>query len=378
MIWTCLSSSMAMADNFETNIGAYHVKLENGSASADANNVNLTGTVSIAAAGVGKLTVRNGRVALIGSIANIPPRVGNTLTDKRPGVDHPGVVVPLTTVPLPLPTIAPNKKYTSLKGTGDIELSDGTLTLTIPACSLELGNNGAIILSGGDTSIKGCSHEVKQGSLFNRAGLTLKGSLKCGNNRTANSVLKVRNGQISGSGNLQLYHHLFNLDYAASGQSLSATGRWNGTSPDWRILPNSGDKVEFKVTNPSMTLRMQGTGVSATLDADKVEVRTRDKNQQGQPFAKAEINPDPMTISGDFVPLTIPQLTVNDLQKAAREACENTVRATAPPDNRFTQTNEHNNFINNGIAACGTRFPAPPSIPHLPGSVSVKVEVVIR
>jgi hypothetical protein len=169
-------------------------------------------------------------------------------------------------------------------------------------------------------------------------------------------------GSLTGVGKFQRYGHTFDASFTLSSQgSFSGQGEWQGRGKGWRNVP--GVEVEYQVGDPLLKVSFSGATASATLDTDKVEVRTKARNTSGEHLAKAELNPDPVTVSTDGrLQLPMPTLPPPpDPNRVAREACEATARE-----------------LKQDAGPCRGKFPPPPGLPNLPRRVEVQVNVIIE
>lgn len=169
-------------------------------------------------------------------------------------------------------------------------------------------------------------------------------------------------GSLTGVGKFRRYGHTFDASFTLSSQgNFSGQGEWRGSGKGWQSVP--GVEVEYQVSNPLLKVSFSGANASATLDTDKVEVRTKARNASGEHLAKAELNPDPVTVSANGrLQLPMPTLPPPpDPDRVAREACEATARQ-----------------LKQDAGPCVGKFPRPPALPNLPSRVEVQVNVIIE
>lgn len=169
-------------------------------------------------------------------------------------------------------------------------------------------------------------------------------------------------GSLTGVGKFQRYGHTFDASFTLSSQgSFSGQGEWRGRGKGWQSVP--GVEVEYQVSSPLLKVSFSGATASATLDTDKVEVRTKARNAGGEHLARAELNPDPVTVNADGrLRLPMPTLpSPSDPDRAAREACEAAARQ-----------------LKQDAGPCRGKFPPPAGLPNLPSRVEVQVNVIIE
>jgi hypothetical protein len=354
--------------SFDQDVGAFHVKLENGNANVAGNTATLSGTVAVwpKAAPALKMTVRNASVtaAKIGSVqelAGIAP--GAQIRTTAGGA-----------------AAALRDNWVSVRGTGTLDFAAGPVALTIAGGSFESRPDGTVGLNGGDVSVRGCTHTVGQGSHLGSADVQLTGTLQCGPVAVANSTLRLSPGRIGGRGQFQAVGHTFTMTYAATDQTLTATGAWTATSRGWQTVPTA-DGAEYQVTNPRVTAALNGSTVTLTLAVDDVQARTKATQPNGNPVAQAGTGSQSLGIqisSGDVGGLRLPRLPQpSDVNKAARDACRAGV-AGVPDRLRGWAKEEAENLRNNALAACDAANPFPPSVPSLPGSINANLTTVVN
>lgn len=269
------------------------------------------------------------------------------------------------------------ENWVSVRGSGTLELAAGPVTLTIAGGSFESRPDGTVGLSGGDVSVRGCAHQVGQGSALGSAGVQLSGTLRCGPVALASSTLRLGPGGIAGSGRLQAAGHTFDMTYAATGQTLTASGGWTATSRGWQTVPGV-DPAEYQVTNPRVQVGLNGPTLTATLAVDKVQVRTKARNPNGDPVAQAETTPGALTInaSGD-VRLPLPSLPQPpDANKGVRDTCKAAANQIPDPLPPPPPGAPRGPTRSEALAACDAANPFPQGVPSLPTSIPVNLTAV--
>ncbi|MCM3876144.1 MAG: hypothetical protein NEA02_06960 [Thermoanaerobaculia bacterium] len=313
--------------------GSFHVELENGQVTRPAGEASLHGTIVITSK-----TNANVKLTLEGDA---------TLTAGGSG-----------------------GAWASLVGHGTARLTGFGGSLTILNATIESQGAFVLTLSGGDVSVRGCTHSVHAGSRVSGNELSLAGSLRCGSWTLASSTLKLEGGGVSGSATFSAWSRSFSMTYSAAGDGLRARGSISGSDTSWARIPGVG--AEFKIENPKLGVKLEGGTLSPTFEADGVKVRTTAKKPDGGAWASATLNlstvvavPAPPASS---VPVPFPNLpTPGDVFKAARETCEAGARLIPLADAR-----------NTALAACRVDHPSPPAIPSLPDRLNVPVSEIFQ
>jgi hypothetical protein len=214
-------------------------------------------------------------------------------------------------------------------------------------------------------------------------GFTTAGKLVCNRNEIANAKIKyspLRSTTVTGE--LKLLGLPFNVSLASDRDTLKGTGRWSGQSRDFVRLPTLPG-LELRVSNPVATLAFSSkrTGanqvtddVTASFDADKIELRTVARTPSGEPWLSAYVDPGPSTMSATGTQLALPTLAavINDPFKAARDTCN--AAASKLANNPATKNDERADAMN----ACNAANPAPPAVPSAPSRISIDVTVAVR
>jgi len=317
---------------FDGDLGAsFHVRLESGQVTRLAGRASLHGTVGITSA----------------SNANVNLTIDGdaTLTAGAGGA------------------------WVSLSGHGTVRLTGLGPALTIPNTAVESRGVSALTLLGDGAAFRGCTHSVDAGSLFAPSRATLAGTLRCGSWTIGSSTLTVDPNGLSGGGTFTAWSRSFAMSYAASGNGLSARGSLSGADTPWTRVP--GYEAEYRIEAPKLDVKLDGTTLSPTFGAGKVNVRTTARKPDGNPWATASGTPDAMIVPAppaDAIPVPFPVLPApSDAEKAARDTC----RAAA---NKIPQADARNA----ALTVCNANHPSPPSVPTLPRSVSLKVGDVFR
>ena len=166
---------------------------------------------------------------------------------------------------------------------------------------------------------------------------------------------------LNGTGKFQRFNHTFDISYAINGQNFTGQGEWHGRGKGWQSVP--GVEAEYQLSNPVVKVNFSGANISTAFDADKLEVKTKAKNPNGDPWAKAEANPESLAVTPDGrFPLPLPSLPQpQDLNRKAREACEAAARN-----------------LRQDTKPCSNQFPGPPGLPNLPARIDVQLSSVIE
>jgi hypothetical protein len=258
--------------------------------------------------------------------------------------------------------------WASLEGQGSVRASLWGWNASLgESHGLRAGSDGILYFGSTSFDFFGCRYASDEQSRFESSVLTLHGRLSCGSSVLNESTARIGPSGYSGNGRLALFGHTFDTTYDLSTARLKAHGRYEGPTVGWNRVP--GFDAEYRVSRPTVDLTLDGPTVSATFDAEKVEVQTVARNKNNQPWAQASLDPDPVTVGVDgSLPLRLAHLpSVSDAERGAREACVQVA-------DRTTAGRAHDA----AVALCNSDHPSPPSIPDLPTSISVSVGVVVK
>lgn len=224
---------------------------------------------------------------------------------------------------------------------------------------------GELRVSGAPFGLGECVQNLGAGSKIVDGKLSLSGKLACG---PLSGTGKIRIGRgIDGSVKTTLFGHQFDLDLAWSDDQLQGSTTWAAASSGWQAVP--GIDLEFRVEGPVIGLAMKGSRVTFSFDANKLELRSKSKKPDGNPWAYAYVDPPSQSFSADGkLSLDPPSLpTPSDAFKAERDACIDVANKASPPGK----------VRNTAIGVCNADHPAPPSIPAPPVHIEVEVSVVV-
>ncbi len=259
--------------------------------------------------------------------------------------------------------------WASVEGQGSVRISGfGPAVITIPSAAL--GSQSSIVtLTGGEASLRGCTHTLAAGSAFTSSQVLLEGSLKCGPWTLTASSMGMDKTSVAGGGTLSAWSKSFTMTYAASGDGLAARGALTGADTPWVRVP--GFEAEWRIEAPRLDLKLDGSSLSPTFGAGKVTVRTTAKKPDGSPWSLASMTPATVVVPApptDGIPVPFPVLPApTDAEKAARDACVQVA-------DRTTTGKAHDA----AVGLCNSSHPSPPSVPALPRTVSLKVGDVFR
>ena len=260
------------------------------------------------------------------------------------------------------------RTWNSLEGQGSVHISVGGWSAALgEGGGLRAGSDGVVYFGNRSFDFLGCRYDTDDTTRFETTGATMHGRLACGSILLTDSTARVTTSGRSGGGKLSLFGHTYDMTYDLGANRLKAHGRYQGPTTGWARVP--GLDAEYRVSRPTADVSLDGPSVWITLHTDKVEVETVSKNRNGQPWAQASIAPDPVIVGADgSIPLRLAQLpAVQDVERAPRDVCL-TAANKLPPGNTH----------NAAVGACNSNHPSPPSIPRLPGSIAVKVDVVVK
>ena len=149
---------------------------------------------------------------------------------------------------------------------------------------------------------------------------------------------------------------------------------------------------EYHVVNPQIKVALRNAAMTSSLCCDRVEVRTKGRNSATDSYwASAQLSPPCVGISLDGnLSLPLPALPgPGDVNESKRSvcyaACEALPSGDRPTDRGDPLTHaaavaydEAVKGHNLCISVCDGNWPKPPSLPNLPTSISIRIEVVIK
>ncbi|MEO8055546.1 MAG: hypothetical protein ABI768_10340 [Acidobacteriota bacterium] len=253
--------------------------------------------------------------------------------------------------------------WASLRGHGTARISGFGPALAVPNSTVGSQGVSALTLAGDEAAVRGCTHTVGMGSVLSPSRLTLAGSLRCGPWSMASSTLALEGGSVSGGGTFTAWSKRFAMTYSASGDTLSVRGSLSGVNTPWARIP--GLEAEYRIEGPKLDLKLEGPSLSRTFGAGKVNVRSTAKKPDGNPWSTASATPGTVVVPAppsDGIPVPVPNLPPPaDVERAARDLCESAAKKLV------------GGARDRALDACRSGHPAPPGLPNLPASVSLKV-----
>lgn len=203
--------------------------------------------------------------------------------------------------------------------------------------------------------------------------------------------------EASGRVRITRFNHTVDLDFLAGASGVRGNASWNGGDAGWKPLPRSSG-AEFHVVEPRLEFDFENGRLATRLCCRKVEVRTIARNPaaDNRPWASFEVNPPCLEAQNDAViDLMGRQFeALGDPNAPKRVACELLCPGLiAPPpgsrplvagpardayDKAAALFDEARRKHEACVAACLTSHPRPPVLPVLPGSITIRIEVVIQ
>jgi hypothetical protein len=173
--------------------------------------------------------------------------------------------------------------------------------------------------------------------------------------------------RIAGRAHSNTIARTIDVDFGIGNNDFSVNGFYRGKGNQFEGIPNA--PVEWRVGAPTLKLEIKNQKVIGTVDAGKIEIQTKAKNPQGNPFNRFEYDPGPVVVGGDnnvtFKLRDFPPPP--DPAKGSRDACEQAA-GKLPPGRPRDDARE----------GCRRSHPPPPPNPPVPPTVTVKVDVVVK
>ena len=247
---------------------------------------------------------------------------------------------------------------------GSIEVKVGKKTFIVARASID-ATPGELALGGDPLALGSCTQNLGGGSKIADGKLQLSGKLVCGP-LSGTGTMRLGKG-IDGNVRTTMFGHQFDFGLSWSGKQLQGSTTWAAASSGWQSVP--GVDLEVRIEGPQIGIAVKGATVTFTFDANKLELRSKSKKPDGNPWAYAYLDPPSQTFSADgklsFDPPSLP--SPSDAFKAARDACIDIAKKASPPGK----------VRDAAIAVCNADNPAPPSIPAPPVHIEVEASVVV-
>lgn len=295
---------------FEDELGKFHVRLEQGTATISDNQAVLKGVVSIGHTGARTRLTLNGELKLQkGGGGAVQARVAGERSAAAGNARRVGMETELVGG-------RPAVPWTSASGSGSAELQIGAIRFTYRKSSLELTARGDGNLSFGlrNTPDLGCSSTIGgNGSLLGVTEANLAVTDLCPAGVESTYSLRITPSTASGSGTLKAFGTSSQTTYTLKNlSSIEGVGTWRGGESSWREVPNN-PQLLWRVIGPSIqsTYTLPALAYNATLSAGRVELKTRENRPDGKPWASGQIGVPAVTVgSGGLLNLPLPQLPI--------------------------------------------------------------------
>ena len=295
---------------FEDELGKFHIRLEQGTATISDNQAVLKGVVSIGHTGAQTKLTLNGELKLQkGGGGAVQARVAGERSAAAGNARRVGMETELAGGKPAVP-------WASASGTGSAELQIGAIRFTYRKSSLELAARGDGNLSFGlrNTPDLGCSSTIGgNGSLLGVTEANLAVTDLCLAGVESTYSLRITPSTASGSGTLKAFGTSSQTTYTLKNLStIEGKGTWRGSDSSWREVPNN-PQLLWRVIGPSVqsTFTLPALAYNATLSAGRVELKTRENRPDGKPWASGQIGVPAVTVgSGGLLNLPLPQLPI--------------------------------------------------------------------